>query len=155
MDAIGWNLVSSNTPLSFSVGAETTWLGVIDSPAAVWSGSPLGVFNESGGSPTDQYTWQLGGAAASAFNLAEWGTEANLYAGGKSLTGGPSGTLYGFTLTETDTTTGVSSGAVPLNLVVGGSTASTLSLAFIGGVVASAPTFIYGLSATTRSVAPS
>jgi hypothetical protein len=35
---------------------------------------------------------------------------------------------------------------VPLNLVVGGSTASTINLAFIGGMVASAPTFIYGLS---------
>ncbi len=152
MDAIGWNLTGSSTPppgtppSGITVAAETGSLSAIQGNGSLPGGSPLAAITEVGGIAGDSFSYKRGGAAASSFTLSASGTTDVLSAGSSGLAGGTNGKLYAITVTATDTTNGLSSAAVPLNVVVGGSGNDTVNLASMSGIVKSAPTFIYGLA---------
>jgi hypothetical protein len=61
------------------------------------------------------------------------------------LAGSTTGTLYALTVTATDVTAGVSSPAVPVDLIVGSSGGDTISAAALSANLGTAvPTFIFG-----------
>jgi Ca2+-binding RTX toxin-like protein len=61
--------------------------------------------------------------------------------------GKQNGKLYALKLTANDTTTGASSPASPLDVVVGSSSTDIVSLAtLVGSAKTATPTFIYGLA---------
>ena len=103
----------------------------------------LAKFTQIGGLSSDSYSYTLGGAGAASFSLSTSSNVATLSA--KSATGAANGKLYALTLTTTDTTSGSSSPAVPVNVVVGSSGNDIVNLASLSGIAEAAPTFIYGL----------
>ena len=80
------------------------------------------------------------------FTLTTASNVATLAVGTAIAAGATNGKLYALTVTAKDTTSGNSGPASAVNVVIGGSAADTIKLSSLSGVVASAPTFIYGLA---------
>jgi hypothetical protein len=106
--------------------------------------SALAKFSQIGGLSSDSYSYKLGGSGAAAFSLSTSSNVATLSA--TNAVGAANGKLYALTVTTTDTMSGSSSPAVPVNVVVGSGGSDTVNLASISGIAPTAPTFIYGLA---------
>ncbi len=90
----------------------------------------------------DSYSYTLGGPGGGYFSLASANNVATLSVAPWTLFGAQ---LYPITITVNDLTTGLSSPAVAVNVGVGTSGTEAVDLATVGGLVASAPSFLYGL----------
>lgn len=158
MDAIGWTPAGSSggmppppppppptsTPTGVLASPVTASLASAQGSSGLSKNAPLVKFSQTGGLSSDSYSYTLGGAGAAAFSLSTSSNVATLAA--KSATGAANGKLYALTLTATDTASGSSSPAVPVNVVVGSSGNDIVNLASLSGIAAAAPTFIYGLA---------
>jgi hypothetical protein len=157
MNAIGWTLNSGSTPTpppvvpppgGVAVTPVTASLAAAQGASGLTANTPIAKLTATGGVAGDPVTIQLGGTSASAFKLtAGAANTATLSTGSAGLAGGTNGRLYALTLTATDTTTGLSSTPSAFDIVVGGNSGDTVSVAAIVGSSAKAtPTFIYGLA---------
>jgi Peptidase M10 serralysin C terminal len=159
MDTLGWNLSGGTTtppapppppppapaaPTGVSIAVNTAYLSSLQGSNGLNGGRPIATFTETGGVSGDKFSYSLGGAGASSFTMSSSGV---LSTGSHGVTGGTNGVLKALTVTATDVTTSStsSSPAIPINVVIGGSGGDTINLASIGGIVAAAPTFIYGI----------
>ena len=151
MDAIGWNLTSqpppnNSKPTGVSVTATTSSLAGIQSGSGLSGKAALASIAQIGGLAADTYSYTLGGSGAASFGLTTASNVAKLAVGTSTAAGATNGKLYALTVTAKDTTSGNSAPAAPVNVVVGGSGGDTITLSSMSGIVASAPTFIYGLA---------
>jgi hypothetical protein len=159
IDAIGWNAAGSggtspppppppppppnSTPTGVSVSPILASLASAEGSSGLVKGSALAKFAQMGGLSSDSYSYKLGGSGAAAFSLSTSSNVATLSA--TNAVGAANGKLYALTVTTTDTMSGSSSPAVPVNVVVGSGGSDTVNLASISGIAPAAPTFIYGL----------
>lgn len=153
MNALGW-VPNTTTPAPKPVvpspsGVSVTPLGASLAAAMGATGlaakSALATIAAVGGAAGDPVSYTLGSTGAASFALT---TNANgtatLAAGSNLVTGSAKGTLYNLTLTATDTATGSSSTASPLNVIVATGSGNTVSVATLVGAASTAtPTFIY------------
>ncbi len=151
MDLLGWNVAGSTTstptptttPQTISLAAVTTSLNAGQVSNGILSGTALAAISVSGGASTDHYTYALSGASSGYFSVAGTSNTATLSVGKYGL---PGGYLFALNVTATDTTTGVSTSAQPINVIVGGASADSVPLAqIVGSSAVSAPMFVYGL----------
>ena len=159
MDAIGWNPAGSggtipppppppppppvSLPTGVSVSAMTSSLASAQGTSGLSNGAALAQFTQIGGLSADSYSYTLGGSGAASFSLSTSGSVATLSP--HAATGAATGRLYALTVTTTDTASGSSSPAQPVNVVVGSSGSDIVNLASMSGMTTAAPTFIYGL----------
>jgi hypothetical protein len=157
MDAIGWQPAGSGgtpvvpPPASASTGVvftpETQFLAIGQGCGELSAGSPLATIIEIGGTAGNQVSYALSGAGAASFSLDPIDRGALLAIGPNAVTGAAGGALYALTVTATDeTAAGNPSAAGPVNVVFGDNGDDTINLASLPGIVASAPSFIYGLA---------
>ena len=153
MDALGWNLTSAPPPAppppptGVSIAAATASLSALQGTSGLAGGRAIATFTETGGVAGDTFSYSLGGTGAGSFTLSTSGVLSTATAG---VTSG----LKELTITATDVTRSVTSSAPAqsVNVVVGGAGADTITLSSIAGIVAAAPTFIYGLAGNDRIV---
>ncbi|HSV13987.1 MAG TPA: NF038122 family metalloprotease, partial [Tepidisphaeraceae bacterium] len=165
LDAIGWDAAGAGgttppvnppvtppvtppavTPTGLDVTAETRFLAHAQGRSGLSAVSPLAMVTQSGGTPGDAFSYALGGAGAASFGLIDAGSGAILTTGWRGVAGATGGKLYALTVTATDQTANGNpfvTGAI--NVLVGENANDAMNLASITGVVAAAPTFIYGL----------
>ena len=127
------------------VSALTASLGAAQGSSGLNAGVSFAQIAQTGGPSTDSYAYSLGGAAAGSFRLATANNVATLSTGSAGVAGSANGTLDSLTVTATDTSSGNATAALPIDVVVGSSGNDTITLTSLPGIVASAPTFIYGL----------
>ena len=155
MDAIGWDPAGSTTvapppppppppPPSSPTGISIAALAMSLSNA-LSTASPVAAVTQVGGVTTDPYKFTLGGAGAGAFTLSTSGNVGTLMSGAAGLAGSTTGKLYALTVTATDVTSGLSSPAVRVDVIVGSSGNDTISVATLSANLGTAtPTFVYG-----------
>jgi len=152
MDAIGWNFdgtiapVNTSTPTGVSLTSVTASLAGAQGGTGLTAKASLATFTQTGGLAADTYSYALGGTGAASFTLTTVSNVATLAVGTAIAAGAANGKLYALTVTAKDTTSGNSAPASAVNVVIGGSSADTVKLSSLSGIVASAPTFIYGLA---------
>ena len=125
------------TPVTGSGG-----IGSVSSTSGLSAGT-LATLSETGGTVGDAYSDALGSGSSSGLQI----TSAGKLSVSGSVSGGSSGKLLVANVLITDTTNGLTSAALPVDVVVGG-TSAAISLSSLG-VSASAPSFVFGVSATT------
>jgi hypothetical protein len=108
----------------------------------------LASFAQTGGLAADTYSYAPGGTGAASFALTTASNAATLAVGSSAAAGATNGKLYALTVTAKDTTSGASSPAVAVNVVVGGTGNDTIKLSSLSGIVAAAPAFTYGIAGT-------
>ena len=133
------------TPTGVAVAASTASLAAAQSTSGLAAKTVLASVAEVGGKSSDSFTYKLAGTGAASFTLTSAGV---LSTGATTVAGAANGKLYALTLTATDSTASLSAPATALDVVVGSSSADTVSIeALVGGASAAAtPTFIYGLA---------
>ena len=152
MDALGWNFASApppastSQPLGVNATPVTASLGALQGTSGLSGKAAMATFTQTGGATADTYTFILGGTGASNFAIATAGNVGTLSSGASSVAGAAGGKLYALTVTAKDTSSGKSTTAAAIDVVVGGGSADTIKLSSISGIVAAAPTFIYGLA---------
>jgi len=152
IDLLGWNLAGSSStpantsrPTGLTVSMVTSKAAQIQTGSALASNTSLAVFGQTGGSTADSYTYSIGGSAASGFTMLASGNYGVLTVGSTALAGSAAGKVYGLTITATDTNSGLSSSAIPVQVVVGSTASTTINVASLSGLVStSTPTFIFG-----------
>ena len=153
VDSLGWDLTSAiilpPPPPPPPSGTAPTGVAVTATGAtaagATGGAAALAKITQTGGDSTHSFSYALEGLGASAFVIATVNNTATLSSGASGLAGSASGTLYALTLSTTDTTSALTSPTVPLDVIVGGSGGSVLSVAGLVGTNAGAtPAFIYG-----------
>ena len=152
LDAIGWNSAgsvvtppqSTSTPTGVAFSPVTSSLGQFTS--TLTANSKIAAISQVGGSTSDSYTYQLGGAGAASFALSTANNVATLSAGPTGLGGAITGKAYALTVTATDVSSGNSSPATSLNVVVGSGGADTVQLSALAASSAAVPTFVFGLA---------
>ncbi len=153
MDALGWDRVgatpaSVSQPLGVAFAANSSALSSIQGSSGLNNKTALATATQTGGATADTYTYTLGGTGAGSFSIATQNNTGILSTGTATVAGAAGGKLYALTVTATDTSSAKSTAAAPVNVVVGTSSADTINAGSIAGIVASAPTFIYGLAGT-------
>jgi hypothetical protein len=158
MDAIGWNLANSGGPpppppppgpTGVATSPVTASLPQAQGTSGLAANAALATVAQTGGPAGDSYSYALGGAGAASFSLATANNAATLSAGASGVAGpnNNNGRLYALSVTATDTTTGGSSPAIPVDVIVGRSGNDNVQIATLTGSLAkSTPTFIYGLA---------
>ena len=152
MDAIGWDQttsappVSTSTPTGVTVSTATSTLAAAQSATGLAAKVALAVVVQAGGQSSDAYAYTLGGTGAASFTLATANKVATLSTGASIVAGAAGGKLYALTVTAKDTTSGNSAPPTAIDVVVGGASGDTIALSSMAGIVAAAPTFIYGLA---------
>ncbi|MBS0638719.1 MAG: NF038122 family metalloprotease, partial [Proteobacteria bacterium] len=133
-------------PSGVVIAFVTDSLASVGTNAGLAGSASLGRFTQTGGPSGDSYSYTLGGTGAGAFDLTSSGNVGTLKAGSAGVDGASGGTLYQLTVTASDITTGLSSPASPLNVIVAGSGDDTVSVRALSDTIGtSSPTFIYGL----------
>ena len=163
MDALGWTPSGSGAggplpppppsppppppPVSAPTGVlaspVTASLASAQGSSGLSRGAELVKFTQAGGLAADSYSYTLGGSGAASFYVSTRNSVAMLSS--DNAFGAANGRLYALTMTTTDTVSGSSSPAVPVNVVVGGAGNDIVDLASMSGIAKAAPTFIYGL----------
>jgi serralysin len=111
---------------------------------ALATSAPIASVAQVGGTSGDTFTYTLGGTGAAAFKLSSSGNVGTLTST-SGLAGTTAGLLYSLTVTANDTTSGLSSPAVPVNVIIGTSGVDTISVATLSANLGtSTPTFVYG-----------
>jgi hypothetical protein len=157
MDAIGWNLGSgsgtvtqppaTSQPTGVAIAPATRALASVQSVGGLADNGMLATVTQVGGATGDSYSYTLGGTGASLFSLTTSANIGTLSAGAAGVNGSTNGALYALTLSTTDHTSGLSSPAQALDVVVGASSSDIISLASLSGSLATAtPTFVYGMA---------
>jgi hypothetical protein len=149
MDTIGWEPAGSSGPISppdavsTPKGVSETVLTGFLASAQVNKGlaanAGLASISQTGGLASDPYAFTLGGAGAGSFAVSG----ATLAAGSSAVAGAANGALYALSVAATDTSSGMASPAMPLNVIVGDNGNDVIAPASLPGIVTSAPTFIY------------
>ena len=156
LDAIGWDRASGggalpHAPTGISFQPVTSNLAAAAGTGTLSPGQPVLRIGQTGGTAGDQYTYVLGGPDAASFTLAVSQNTASLAPASPGAAGAQNGQLYALTVTAWDTTTGPSSPVSPLDVIVGGSSGDTISVAALsGGLGVTAPTFIHGMGGADR-----
>lgn len=148
LDAIGWNFASGTTTTPTGPGGVTfsgaTYSAANATAGGLAAGAPIAIARQSGGPSGDSYSYTLGGADAGVFSLASASNVGSLAVGLSTLAGASTGRAYRLTVTATDTTTGLSSPASPLGVVVGTSGSDGINVqSVLGGTT---PAFVYALA---------
>jgi hypothetical protein len=153
LDAIGWEPAGASgaisppdavsTPTGVAETAATGFLASIQVNKGLAAGAALASITQTGGASADSYGFALGGAGAAGFALHPAGSGATLSVGAVAAAGAAGGALYALSLTATDVTSGASSPAMPVNVVVADNSNNVIALASLPGIVTAAPTFIY------------
>jgi hypothetical protein len=140
---------TSSGPTGVSFTPVTQFLAIGEGRGGLSAQAPLATVTEVGGTAGDQFNYTLSGTGASSFSLIPTHGGAVLAAGPSGVTGAVGGSLYALTVTATDeTASGNPSASDPVNVVFGDNSEDAISLTSLSGIVASAPTFIYGLAGT-------
>lgn len=163
LDALGWNPNSgttsttsptaspSSSPSGVSLAPLTGDLSTAQLSTGLAANTPLATIAEVGGTSGDQYTYTLGGTGAASFTLSNANNTATFSAGPSGVAGAANGSAYELTMTANDATTGTSSPAMPLAVIVGSSGNDTVSVAsLVGNLGPTTPTLIYGLGGTDK-----
>jgi hypothetical protein len=163
MDAIGWDLAgaaSSTPPPTPTPLTPPTGVAVSAAPAAasrlqgggsLAARTALATVTPIGGATGDSYMYAVGGSAAGAFALSTSGNVGTLATGAGPIAGADNGSLYGLTVTVTDTTIGQAAPATALDVIVGAAGNDTIQVAALGGsLTVSTPTFIFGMAGADR-----
>ena len=138
-------------PIGITMADVTSSLAKAQSGSGINSKAAVAAFTQTGGLAGDTYTYVLGGTGAGAFTMSSANGVGTLSAGSSPAVGAAGGKLYALSVTATDTTAGLSTRAVPVDVVVGlGSGSNTISLASLPGMVSSTPSFIYDLGGSDR-----
>ena len=160
-DAMGWNLGNPGTtapapvptpPTGVSITLAESSLSGLQGTSGLAGGKTVATFTEVGGVSGDKFSYTLGGTNAASFAISSSGVLTTASAG---VAGAANGKLYELTVTANDITnasTTVSAPAQAVNVVVGSSGADTITLSSLSGIVAAAPTFIYGLAGNDKIV---
>lgn len=149
LDAIGWDrtAVGASAPIGVTVSPVTASLAGLQISSGLAANKQLASGLQTGGYSIDKCNYTLGGAGAAPFTLSTTNDLATLTTGGAGVPGASNGRLYALTVTVTDTTDGLSSPAVPLDIIVGSSGTDAINVsALVGATQAATPTFIYGLA---------
>jgi hypothetical protein len=153
IDAIGWNFAGVSAPTGVALAAITSGLASAQTSTGLAAGAALANVTQVGGASGDSYSYALGGSYApggtnaGVFALNSANNAATLAVGTSALTGAANGQLYAPSIIATDTTSGNSSQAVPLGVIVGSGGSDTVSIASLtASLGAATPTFIYGLA---------
>ncbi len=136
-------------PTGVSITDATASLAGIRSKTGLAGGHALANIAQVGGLASDSFKYGLGGPGSSSFTVSASSKGATLAASSAGVAGLANGQLYALTVTANDTTAGVSSPAIPVDVIVGAgsTTGDTISVATLSaGLGMSTPTFIYGLS---------
>lgn len=150
-DAAG-NTGSASTTLAYApppevvgvaVAGATFTAGTVSTNGALAPSAAIAQIAQSGGTAGNSYAYALSGTNAGAFSLTTTNNVASLSAGQSGVAGATNGAVYNLSVTATDTTTGVSSTAAPLSVIVGSIGTETVNVAGLVGS-ASTPSFIYG-----------
>ena len=142
---------ANSGPTGVAFTSATASLAKAQSGSSINSKTQIATVAETGGIATDSYTYALGGTGAASFALATSSGTTSLQTGTSPATGAAGGKLYALNVTATDTTAGLSSPAIPVNVVVGqGSGTGTINLAGLPSMVASTPTFVYDLGGSDQ-----
>jgi hypothetical protein len=161
LDVIGWTTAGAvapapapatapvSSPTGVSLSPATTSLATAQSLDGLSTNGALANVTQVGGATGDSYSYTLGGTAAAAFTLST--TNNTLSAGLSGVTGAANGNVFALTLSATDQTSGNSSPAIPVDVVVGSGGNDTIQLAtLVGAVSTGTPTFVYGLGGADR-----
>ena len=149
LNAIGWNLNGPGlnaAPTGVALMMVTGSVAKIQSAAGLVASTAISTFKQTGDYGWDSYKFTLGGAGAGVFALSNSDNQASLSTGSGVVAGAANGTLYALRFIATDTTTGKSSAALPLDIIVGNSSAGTITLATLMGSGSTAPAFVFGLA---------
>lgn len=142
IDAIGWNRAGIVT-----ASPITSALNAAQGASGLSASTPLALIAQTGMPSGDTYTYALGGAGAGSFNLTTTSNGATLTTGANGAAGGAGGQLYSLTVTPTDTSSGTTGPASPLDVIVGSGGGGTINIASLTGALGTAtPTFVYGLA---------
>jgi Peptidase M10 serralysin C terminal len=138
--------VIAKAPTGFGFAPTTASLGTLEGTGSSLTANTLiGTFGETGGNAGDSFILTFGGPGATAFSS----NQGTLSTGSAAVSGSSTGALYALTVQINDTTNGTNSGPLPFDLVVGTGSGDTINLtqgAQNLGLVATTPTFIYGLA---------
>ena len=138
--------LNTGPALTIAAAPATTTLAKVQGGSGLVGKTALATIAPVNGPAGDAYTYTLGGVGAGSFTLAASPGGATLSTGTNGPVGTAGGQVYGLTVTANDTTAGTSSGAVPMEVVVGlGKGTNTINLASLPSMVPSAPSFIYDL----------
>lgn len=115
--------------------------------SAITAKVAIATFTQVGAAAADTFNYTLGGTGSgTAFTLGTSAGIATLSSGSSGAVGAAGGQLYALNVTATDSTTGLSAPAAPVDVVVGlGKGANTINLASIPGLLPAAPTFVCDL----------
>lgn len=169
MDVIGWNRatstvtsppppaplppapVPSTTPTGVSMTPVAASLARLQTTSAMMGNVPLASLAQVGGVSGHGYSYALSGTGAAAFTLSTASNAATLAARTALTASSAAGTLHALAVTVTDTTAGLSSAAIPVNVVVGTGGNDTVQLAALSGALGtSTPAFIVTMGGNDR-----
>lgn len=142
IDAQGWNRagIATESPI-------TSGLATAQGPSGLAAGAALASVVQIGLPAGDNYSYILGGSGAGSFVLNTANNAATLAAGSGGVAGGANGSLYGLTITPTDTTTGMTGPSGPLDVIIGAAGGDSVNVATLTRALGTAtPTFVYGLA---------
>jgi hypothetical protein len=129
-------------PTGIAFAPEPKYLAYALAGTGLSAGSPLAAVAAAGGTAGDTLRYTLNGADAASFDLVPTNDGAALLAGPDGVAGASGGALHALTVTVTDeTVSGNPTVTAPINVVAG---SAVIRLSSLPGIVASAPTFIYG-----------
>jgi hypothetical protein len=113
--------------------------------------SALASVGQIGGPTGDSYSYSLAGTDATSFILATTSNKGMLSTGAATVPGAINGRLHALTVTATDLTSGSTSSATLLDVVIGAKSNDTISGSTLSGALRlDTPTFIYGLGGNDR-----
>jgi hypothetical protein len=152
LDVIGWTrsadaLAALAAPTGVTIKDTTSKVTAVQGTTGLTSRTAVASLTAIGGTSGDSVTFVLGGANASSFSIATTANTGTLSTGSSTVTGAPGGRLYALTVTPKDSLTGATGSAQPIDVIVGGSGADTVSVAaIVGNSNTNTPSFIYGLA---------
>lgn len=147
LDVIGWNRAPVSTPAGISVAPVTSALSNAQTSTGPAANAVLATLSQVGGSTGDSYSYTAGGTDAASFTLSAANNAGTLAVGSGGLTGAAGGRLYALSVIATDSTSGNSAPAKPLDVIVGSAAGDTVSVAALSGSLGTAtPTLVYGLA---------
>ncbi len=132
--------VAAGAPTGFTFAPATSSLQALQGGSNLAARTPVGTFTQTGGTAGDSFTYTLSGTTA--FTLNSGSNQGNLSTGASAVAGN---TVAGLSVQVNDTTNGTSSGPLPIDIVVGSSSANTINLSTLG-IAPSTPTLVYGLA---------
>ena len=152
LDVIGWTrsaaaVAALPAPGGVTITDSTSKVSALQGTTGLTPKTAIAAIGATGGVTGDSFTFVLGGADAGRFSIATAANIGTLSTGAATVTGAAGGRLYALTVTPKDSLTGATGPAQAIDVIVGGTTGDTVSIAaIVGNSNTSTPSFIYGLA---------